>query len=77
MYRHKTIERNRQSWDTISANYQAHTRISTDDVHYGPLAPGERELGLLGNILGKHILEIGCGGGQNSIALTKWGATCA
>lgn len=77
MYRHKTIERNRQSWDTISANYQAHTRISTDDVHYGPLAPGERELGLLGNVLGKHILDIGCGGGQNSIALTKWGATCA
>jgi hypothetical protein len=32
MYRHKTIARNRQSWDSISANYQAHTRISTDDV---------------------------------------------
>lgn len=76
MYRHKIIERNRQSWDTISANYQAHTRISTDDVHYGPLAPGERELGLLGNVSGKRILEIGCGGGQNSIALAKWGATC-
>jgi ubiquinone/menaquinone biosynthesis C-methylase UbiE len=76
MYDHRTIELNRRSWDTISAHYQASTRISTDDVHYGPLAPGERELGLLGDVSGKRIIEIGCGGGQNSIALTKWGATC-
>jgi SAM-dependent methyltransferase len=45
-------------------------------VHYGPLAPGERELGLLGNVRGKRILEIGCGGGQNAIALARWGARC-
>lgn len=71
-----TLENNRQSWNHISPHYQAHRRISTDDVHYGPLAPGERELGLLGEVRGKRILEIGCGGGQNSIALAKWGATC-
>jgi len=76
MYSHETITLNRRSWDTISAQYQANTRISTDDVHYGPLAPGERELHLLGDVAGKRIIEIGCGGGQNSIALTKWGATC-
>ncbi|MBE9507034.1 MAG: class I SAM-dependent methyltransferase [Chloroflexi bacterium] len=101
MYEHKTIEMNRRSWDTISAHYQASTRISTDDVHYGFLAPGERELGLLGDgsaetcaerfavtqrnrsaeasprsVVGKRVIEIGCGGGQNSIALSKWGATC-
>lgn len=70
------LEQNRKSWDLISPQYQAHTRISTDDVHYGPLAPGERELGLLGDVRGKRILEIGCGGGQNSIALAKWGASC-
>jgi SAM-dependent methyltransferase len=75
-YTHDTIERNRQSWNIISANYQAHTQISTDDVHYGPLAPGERELGLRGEVGGKRILEVGCGGGQNAIALTKRGATC-
>ena len=77
MYDPETIELNRRSWDTIAAQYQAHTRISTDDVHYSPLAPGERELGLLGNVAGKRVVEIGCGGGQNSIALAKWGATCA
>jgi len=76
MFDPETIESNRQSWNTISARYQADTRISTDDVHYGPLAPGERELGLLGDVRGKRILEVGCGGGQNSIALARWGATC-
>ena len=76
MYDHKTIELNRRSWDTIAAHYQANTRISTDDVHYAPLAPGERELGLLGDVANKRVIEIGCGGGQNSIALTIRGATC-
>ena len=76
MYEHKTVELNRRSWDTISAHYQANTRISTDDVHYGPMAPGERELGLLGDVANKRVIEIGCGGGQNSIALARWGATC-
>jgi SAM-dependent methyltransferase len=76
MYDHRTVELNRRGWETISAHYQASTRISTDDVHYGPLAPGERELGLLGDVAGKRVIEIGCGGGQNSIALAKWGAVC-
>ena len=76
MVEHETAELNRRSWNTISASYQANTRISTDDVHYGPLAPGERELGLLGDVTGKQVIEIGCGGGQNAIALTRWGATC-
>jgi ubiquinone/menaquinone biosynthesis C-methylase UbiE len=75
-YHNETLQRNRQSWNALSANYQAHTRISTSDVHYGPLAPGERELGLLGEVAGKRILEVGCGGGQNSIALAKQGAIC-
>lgn len=75
-YHHEILERNRQSWNTISANYQEHTQISTNDVHYGPLAPGEHELGLLGEVAGRRILEVGCGGGQNSIALAKQGAAC-
>ena len=76
MVNHETIELNRQGWDTISAHYQASTRISTDDVHYGNMAPGERALRLLGDVSGRRVIEIGCGGGQNSIALARWGATC-
>jgi len=73
---HETLELNRRGWNAISASYQRERRISTDDVHYGPLAPGERELGLLGDVRGKQILEVGCGGGQNAIVLVKWGAIC-
>ncbi|MFX0121555.1 MAG: class I SAM-dependent methyltransferase [Promethearchaeota archaeon] len=65
---------NRESWNAISKSYQDEKRISLEDVHYGPVAPGERDLNLLGNVKGKKILELGCGGGQNSIVLTKWGA---
>ena len=43
-------------------------------MHYGPISPGERELRLLGDVKGKDILEMGCGGGHNAIVLAKWGA---
>ena len=58
----------------MSLSYQAETRISLDDVHYAPLAPGERELKVLGDVRGKRILELACGAAQNSIAVSKWGA---
>ena len=48
--------------------------ISTDDVHYAYDYPGERSLRLLGDVSGKEALEIGCGRGENSIALAKMGA---
>ena len=64
-------------WDAVSAAYQAATRISTHDFHYGPLLPGDRELGLLPeDPTGLRCLEIGCGAGQNSIALARRGAVC-
>ena len=43
-------------------------------MHFAALAPGERELKLLGTVRGKTTLELGCGGGQNTIALAKQGA---
>jgi ubiquinone/menaquinone biosynthesis C-methylase UbiE len=48
--------------------------IPTDDIYWGDFVPTESKLGVLGNVKGKRILEIGCGGAQNSIVLSKWGA---
>ena len=64
----------KSGWDEMSDRYQRHALISTDDVHYGPLIPGEKDLRLLGDVHGKRILELACGAAQNSIALAKWGA---
>lgn len=65
---------NRMSWDLISATYQTTHRLKTDAAHYGMRMPTENDLRLLGDVRGKHILEIGCGGGQCSIAFAKQGA---
>jgi SAM-dependent methyltransferase/ADP-ribose pyrophosphatase YjhB (NUDIX family) len=65
---------NKAAWDMISAAYQAKHRLKTDAAHYGPRLPTENDLRLLGDVAGKRILEIGCGGGQCSIAFAKQGA---
>lgn len=66
---------NRDSWNRLSEHYQGHNLISLSDVHYGPFAPGEKEEQLLGDVQGKNVLELGCGGGQNAIVIAKWGAS--
>ena len=64
----------RMAWNAVSARYQRLHEFSTDDVSYGPWAPPESELQLLGDVAGLRILDLGCGGGQNSIALARQGA---
>ena len=67
----------RRYWDATTAEYQARTRISCGDFHYGPLLPGDAELCLLPRHLnGLRCLELGCGAGQNSIVLARKGALC-
>jgi 2-polyprenyl-3-methyl-5-hydroxy-6-metoxy-1,4-benzoquinol methylase len=61
-------------WDRISENYQQKSGIPTDDVYWGDFVATESQLKILGDVRRKRILEIGCGGAQNSIALSKWGA---
>ncbi len=65
---------NKASWDLKSAAYQMKHRYKTDAAHYGPRMPTENDLRLLGDVRGKRILEIGCGGGQCAIAFAKQGA---
>ncbi len=64
-------------WNELAEEYQTETRITTSDFHFGPLLPGEKELGLLPKELkGMHCLELGAGAGQNSIYLASKGAKC-
>ncbi len=67
----------KQYWDQIADDYQRLTEIATDDFHFGPLLPGDRQLGILPEVApGTTCLELGCGAAQNSICLAKQGATC-
>jgi SAM-dependent methyltransferase len=67
----------RAAWNRLSAGYQTQHRIPTNSAHYGWWSPPESELNLLGNVAGQRILEVGCGGGQCSIAFARQGAIAA
>lgn len=60
-------------WDRNAAEYQGACEIPVD-IHYGPGSPNEDELKLLGEVAGKDVLELGCGGGQCSVAFALRGA---
>ncbi|MHB8464408.1 MAG: class I SAM-dependent methyltransferase [Acidimicrobiales bacterium] len=62
------------AWDQYSATYQAEARLPTDVVHYGPDIPSEADLRLLGDLKGKRVVDLGCGGGQAAIAMARQGA---
>ncbi len=64
----------RETWNEIAPHYQAEHKIPCDFVHYGPHCPNENQLQLIGDVRGRHVLEVGCGGGQCSIAFAKRGA---
>ncbi len=64
----------RKVWNVLCRVYQKKHKISTSYIHYGPNIPPERKLKILGSLKRKHFLEIGCGGGQCSIAAAKRGA---
>jgi SAM-dependent methyltransferase len=66
---------NAAAWDRHAASYQAVARLPTDAAHYGPDIGTEADFRLLGDVKGKRVLELGCGGAQCSIAFAKQGAT--
>ena len=66
---------NATAWDRHSAQYQAMAQLPTDVAHYGPDIATEAELRLLGDLKGRRVVELGCGGAQCSIAFAKAGAT--
>lgn len=62
-----------QWWEKHAEIYQQQCRIPID-ILYGPGAPNEDALQLIGPVDGKHVVELGCGGAQAAIAFARRGA---
>lgn len=63
------------AWDQFATAYQARANLPTDIATYGPGVGTEADFRLLGDLRGKRVLDLGCGGAQSSIAFAKAGAT--
>src|SRR6266480_1444811 len=62
------------AWDAHARWYQGRASLPTDVVHYGGDIGTEADFRLCGDVKGKRVLELGCGGAQCSIAFAKQGA---
>lgn len=67
---------NRAAWNAIARHYQERHAEDFQRIAWGIGGPYEDDARLLGDVKGKRLLEIGCGGGQHSILLAKQGARC-
>ncbi|HVL81651.1 MAG TPA: class I SAM-dependent methyltransferase [Actinomycetota bacterium] len=70
------VRSNIRYWESASDEYQ---RLHGSQLEAAPLAWGtysapEAELGVLGDVSGRDVLELGCGAGQWSVALARAGA---
>ena len=67
---------NRAYWDRTSDSYQDRHKgfIGRAEPRWGVWQIAESELGVLGNVSGKDVLELGCGAAQWSILLVGQGA---
>jgi SAM-dependent methyltransferase len=69
--------RNRAAWDGISDEYQERNAAfigRKDEPRWGMWQLPDSELGILGDVAGKDVLELGCGAAQWSILLAQLGA---
>jgi len=68
--------RNREHWDAKADDYQSrHSAfIGRPEPRWGVWQIPEDELGILGDVAGKDVLELGCGAAQWSILLARRGA---
>jgi SAM-dependent methyltransferase len=68
--------RNREHWDREADEYQAvHApQLDVNELIWGAWSIPESELGVLGEIEGKDVLELGCGAARWSTELAKRGA---
>jgi SAM-dependent methyltransferase len=73
----ETIRANRRDWDRNADAYQAEHGEFLRDVGFvwSPEGLDEAEAGLLGEVRGRRVLEVGCGAGQCSRWLASQGAS--
>lgn len=65
------LEMNRAGWDMVAPVFCGGTALPI----YGPLAPTEEDLRLLGDLAGVRALEIGCGSGHSLAYMAAHGAS--
>jgi len=70
------VARNRDFWDDYSDRYQADhgPQLAVHGAAWGVWQIPEEKLGILGDVEGLDVLELGCGAAQWSITLARWGA---
>ena len=66
--------RNREFWDADADDYQAADSPRLDAATWGVWQLPEADLGVLGDVHGLDVLELGCGDGRWSIHLANGGA---
>jgi SAM-dependent methyltransferase len=73
----ETVRANRGDWDRTADAYQAEHGEFLGDVGFvwSPEGLDEAEAGLLGDVRGRRVLEVGCGAGQCSRWLRSQGAS--
>ena len=72
----KHVRQNRNTWDFMAAGYQTKhgERLTETARAWGVWRIPEAEVGALGEVAGRDVLELGCGAAQWSIALAQDGA---
>jgi SAM-dependent methyltransferase len=63
---------NTQAWDRLAA--RRGEASGADTVQFGPDLPSEADLRLCGDLRGRRVLDIGCGAGENAVAMARQGA---
>lgn len=58
----------------LSAVFPSRADLPYDVVCYGPAIGTEEDLRLLGDLQGRRVLDLGCGGGHSAIAMARQGA---
>ncbi|HVL91640.1 MAG TPA: class I SAM-dependent methyltransferase [Actinomycetota bacterium] len=71
------IAANRRGWDDRAARYQQAVGgrdMYAGRIHWGPNKFDDEHLGVIGDVAGLEVLEIGCGAAQFGIELARRGA---